>query len=109
MMPLCTTATSPDRWGCAFVSVGRPWVAQRVWPRPRGAGKGLLSDQFLELAEFAFLAADMDLALVKDRQAGRIVTPVFETLQAVHQNFDHVPLTDITNDSAHKFTLLHSY
>ncbi|CFE89724.1 Uncharacterised protein [Mycobacterium tuberculosis] len=36
MMPLWTTAILPaaSRCGCALRSVGRPWVAQRVWPRP---------------------------------------------------------------------------
>ena len=36
MMPLCTTATRPSQevWGCAFASLGRPCVAQRVWPMP---------------------------------------------------------------------------
>ncbi|CNN26714.1 Uncharacterised protein [Mycobacterium tuberculosis] len=35
-MPLWTTAILPaaSRCGCALRSVGRPWVAQRVWPRP---------------------------------------------------------------------------
>ncbi len=35
-MPLCTTTIWPVQsvWGCALVSVGRPWVAQRVWPMP---------------------------------------------------------------------------
>ena len=34
MMPLCTTATRPARWGWAFFSTGGPWVAHRVWPMP---------------------------------------------------------------------------
>ena len=36
-MPLCTTATRPLQsvWGWALASVGLPWVAQRVCPRPR--------------------------------------------------------------------------
>ena len=36
MMPLWMTASlsSSARCGCAFVSVGPPWVAQRVWPIP---------------------------------------------------------------------------
>ena len=36
MMPLWTTTMRPvqSRWGCAFSSVGRPWVAQRVCPIP---------------------------------------------------------------------------
>ena len=33
-MPLCTTASFSVACGCAFFSVGRPWVAQRVWPMP---------------------------------------------------------------------------
>ena len=33
-------AKSPfwDRWGWALVSVGAPWVAQRVWPMPQVPG-----------------------------------------------------------------------
>src|SRR5690348_5216570 len=34
MMPLCTTEMPPLTCGCALVSVGRPWVAQRVWAMP---------------------------------------------------------------------------
>ena len=36
MIPLCTTTRLPEPsvWGCAFSSVGRPWVAHRVWPMP---------------------------------------------------------------------------
>ncbi len=34
MMPLWTTAMGPAEWGWALTSLGRPWVAQRVWPMP---------------------------------------------------------------------------
>ena len=34
MMPLCTTATLSVACGWALFSLGRPWVAQRVWPMP---------------------------------------------------------------------------
>ncbi len=36
MIPLCTTAIFPaaSLCGCALRSVGRPWVAHRVWPNP---------------------------------------------------------------------------
>ena len=36
MMPLCTTAMRfcASVCGCALVSFGSPWVAQRVWPMP---------------------------------------------------------------------------
>ncbi len=36
MMPLCTTAMRPSVsvCGCAFTSLGSPWVAHLVWPMP---------------------------------------------------------------------------
>ena len=39
MMPLWMTVTSPvqSTWGWALRSLGRPWVAQRVWARPTAA------------------------------------------------------------------------
>ena len=42
MMPLCTTTMRPlqSRCGCAFSSVGRPCVAQRVWPMPNSPSIG---------------------------------------------------------------------
>ena len=50
MMPLWTTTIWPvqSRCGCAFSSVGRPCVAQRVWPMPYVA---------LESSGFAFSAS----------------------------------------------------
>src|SRR5574337_2088109 len=41
MMPLWTTTRSPVQslWGWAFSSVGRPWVAHRVWPSPTSPEK----------------------------------------------------------------------
>src|SRR5579862_630377 len=44
-MPLCTTTMSPvqSRCGCAFSSVGRPCVAQRVWPMPNWPSSGCLT------------------------------------------------------------------
>ncbi len=49
MMPLWTTAMRlcASVWGCALVSFGSPWVAQRVWPRPM---VGLLAVLALVLA-----------------------------------------------------------
>src|SRR5580704_3171493 len=44
MIPLCTTTISPlqSRCGCAFSSVGRPCVAQRVWPIPYTPSSGVM-------------------------------------------------------------------
>ena len=54
MMPLCTTTMRPVQswWGWAFSSVGRPWVAQRVWPRPHSPESGsaaMLAARFCSL------------------------------------------------------------
>ena len=45
MMPLCTTTMRPvqSRCGWAFSSVGRPCVAQRVWPMPYSPSSGLVA------------------------------------------------------------------
>ena len=41
MMPLCTATTfmSSLQWGWALISLGSPWVAQRVWPMPQLPGR----------------------------------------------------------------------
>src|SRR6185437_7601993 len=40
MMPLCTIETRPATCGCAFASLGTPWVAQRVCAMPVPPGNG---------------------------------------------------------------------
>src|SRR5512138_3822766 len=57
MMPLCTTTRSPlqSRWGWAFCSEGRPWVAHRVWPIPVGPGRGEAASAFSSAAIFPTL------------------------------------------------------
>ena len=51
MMPLCTTTIRPvqSRCGCAFSSVGRPCVAQRVWPDAVQPVNGLAANRILEV------------------------------------------------------------
>ena len=52
MMPLCTTATPSWVCGCAFSSVGRPCVAQRVWPMPsvpEGGSEPIRASRFFSL------------------------------------------------------------
>ncbi len=45
MMPLWTSAIRPvqSAWGWAFSSLGRPWVAHRVWPMPADGRLGASS------------------------------------------------------------------
>ena len=54
MMPLCTTTILPvqSRCGCAFSSVGRPCVAQRVWPMPYVPSSGFMRIMFSRLRSF---------------------------------------------------------
>ena len=34
IIPLWTTETFSDEWGCAFSVLGIPWVAHLTWPMP---------------------------------------------------------------------------
>ena len=54
MMPLWTTTILPvqSRCGCAFSSVGRPCVAQRVWPTPYTPSIGSVRIAFSRLISF---------------------------------------------------------
>ena len=38
-------------WGCAFRSVGAPWVAHRVWPIPMEPGTGPMTSSAASSSE----------------------------------------------------------
>ena len=108
-MPLCTTTMSPlqSRCGWAFSSVGRPCVAQRVWPMPKDAVHRVHADGLFQVAQFALGAADGQLLVVAvDRQARGIVAPVFQALQAFENNRNGAMSTDVADDSAHNFSII---
>src|ERR1035437_6685636 len=56
MMPLWISASlpsTPPLWGCAFSSVGAPWVAQRVCPMAvLDSGSGTSARALMRLASF---------------------------------------------------------
>ena len=54
MIPFWTTATAPELsvWGCAFLTSGLPWVAQRVWPIPTVPGIFFLFKLFIKFLSF---------------------------------------------------------
>ena len=81
MMPLWTTATRSVAIGWALPSVGRPCVAQRVWPMPIVPASGSACEPRLEIAELALGAAALDVAVDQRRDAGRIVAAIFEAPQ----------------------------
>ena len=69
MMPLWTTASRSVACGCALLSVGLPWVAQRVWPMPIVPASGSSRRRF-EIAQLAFGAAARQQAVLKRGDAG---------------------------------------
>ena len=110
MMPLCTTATppSPPRWGCAFSSLGRPCVAQRVCPtpvrtrersplRPARAASGSRAARPPYLLYPAFPLKG---------QPRRIVTPILQVPETFHEHLDTPLSTGVTHYAAHGLTSL---
>ncbi len=83
MMPLCTTATLPERCGCALSSVGGPWVAQRVWPMPVAPSTHSLRSFFTRLSSLPSERRRAQLATLDDRDAGRVVAAVLEAPEAL--------------------------
>ena len=69
MMPLCTTATRPARWGWALRSAGAPWVAQRVWPTPVSPPRGEASSIASKLRSLPFSRRELR------RPPSRVATP----------------------------------
>ena len=85
MMPLWTTATRSVAIGWALASVGRPWVAQRVWPMPIVPCTGSRVEPRREVGELALGAAALDAAVDQGRDPGRIIAAVFEPPQPLDQ------------------------
>ena len=46
-------------------------------------------------------AADRDLPVAHQRDAGRVVTPVLELAEALEQDGDHLTVADVADDAAH--------
>ena len=101
MMPLCTTATSPATCGCAFASLGRPCVAQRVCPMPVVPGERALRERRLEVRELADGADDLDAARPCAREARGVVAAVLEAAQPLDEDGRALLRADVADDSAH--------
>ena len=88
--------------GCALRSLGTPWVAQRVWAMPRWPVDRGLIQRILQRLHLALGAqAGQVLGTVEHGEAGRVVAPVLQPPQALHQHRDDVAIGDRPNDSAH--------
>src|ERR1700738_409797 len=105
MIPLCTTAKRPvqSMCGCAFASEGRPWVAQRVWPRPVvPCSASPLRRRAAKLASFPSALDPGGRAVGVDRRDPAGVVPaVLEPGEGIHDDRDAVALADVTDDAAH--------
>src|SRR5688572_10953618 len=60
-------------------------------------------EQGCQIAQFAFAAANRNLAVVENRNAGRIVTPVLELSKAFQNQWRRVATADISDNTAHYF------
>ena len=101
MMPLCTTASRAVAWGWALFSVGRPWVAQRVWPMPTNPVQGLLGEASLQIAKLALGAAALEAAFLEGRDPRGIIAAVFEALQRFHEPAGDRFASNDADDPAH--------
>ena len=84
MMPLCTTASRSVACGCALLSFGRPWVAQRVWPMPIVPCERLARELAFEVAAACLRRAGASRRRAFERgDAGRIIAAIFEALERI--------------------------
>jgi hypothetical protein len=68
---------------------------------PGGPTKTLFAQRLFQIDQFADATADLDFAVAMDRDAGRIVSAIFQTLQAIQENGNRVLITDVSDNAAH--------
>ena len=113
-MPLTTTWTrSPvSKWGCAFSSVTRPWVAHRVWPIPepgrrRRDGHAAVAvavqrfDRRAQPRQVADRADRLEPVVALHGDPGRVIAAVLELLQPPQQVLLDRAGPDVSDDPAH--------
>jgi hypothetical protein len=100
MMPLCTTASRSVACGCALFSVGRPCVAQRVWPMPivpLSGSRASIASKFLSLP----LAPTREDTVLERRHAGRVEAAIFEALECFDELRGDRLAADDSDNAAH--------
>ena len=102
MIPLWMRTMRPARCGWALVSDGRPWVAQRVWPMPSGAGhRRGLGAAARGCRACRRSAAPRCGRPSQDRDARRVVAAVLEPVQPLRKDGARFTLADVADDAAH--------
>ena len=97
------TRSEVSQCGCAFASVTRPWVAQRVWPMPVEPLQVpvRLGDRVAQVLEVADGVDAADRRRSRRAKARRVVAAVLEALQALEQKIAALARPDVSNDPAH--------
>ena len=106
MIPLWMTVISPvqSRWGWALRSLGRPWVAQRVWARPIAACGVRSAMAVWRLASLpARFSTNRSAAVVDEGDPRRVVAAVLEALEALDQDRAGLAGTRVADDAAHEW------
>ena len=108
MIPLWIRASlpsEPPRCGCALLSVGPPWVAQRVCPMPVLDGGQRVGDERLtQVAELAGALLRGHVVAVHQGHAGGVVAAVLEPGEALHDHVESLAVdvrADVAHDAAH--------
>src|SRR5262249_54020374 len=65
------------------------------------AGDRVVVDGIFERRELAGASSQLDISVVHDRHAGRVIAAIFEAPQSVDQNRDDLFGADIADDPAH--------
>ena len=65
------------------------------------AGHGIGPQFGVQAAELALGPHHLQFMAVQDGQAGRVITPVFQTAQTVHDDLDRVPRPHVSDNPAH--------
>ena len=104
MMPLWTIAMRPDEstCGCALMSVGAPWVAQRVWPMPTRPARRFGSES-ARVAELAGATVHLHgSGGSDDRDARGVIAAVLDLAEPSHENRNARLTADVANDPTHE-------
>ena len=70
-------------------------------PNTVAAADRLGPDDFFEPGQFPRAPSDLHLALLNERDSGRIIAAILESSEPVHQDRDDLFGADVTNDAAH--------
>src|ERR1700757_221614 len=66
------------------------------------SGNGLLEKEFFEIPQFTRRAPDLKILILNDRNAGRIITTIFEGLKPSHDYRNRISRANVSENATHK-------